>query len=151
VTTKTEDSAGRRAWSVFLAAHALLIEKIEARLAAAGLPPLTWYDALWALERAPEHRLRFHELAQKMVLSRSNITRLTDRLEFAGLVARERSSQDRRGAYGVLTRAGAQMRQKMWPVYRAAIDELFAAHLSSDEAGRLEATLTALLHSAQER
>lgn len=136
-----------RAWSLFLTAHAVLIEAIERRLAQAGLPALDWYDALWALERAPDQRLRMFEFEHWMVISRSNITRLIDRLEQTGLVARERSDEDRRGAFAVLTVEGKKMRKKMWAVYEAAIDELFDAHLSQAEARQLETTLKKLVLS----
>ena len=125
------------------------MEKVEARLAAAGLPPLTWYDALWALDRAPGNRLRLHEMASHIVLSRSNLTRLIDRLEDAGLVKRERSKTDRRGAFAILTEAGAHIRKTMWPVYKAAIDELFAAHVTQQEAETLERVLNRVLESAR--
>src|SRR5262245_16656275 len=105
-------------WPLFLAAHAVLVDEIEARLAAVQLPPLTWYDVLWSLEQAPVQRLRMSELARKVVLSRSNLTRLVDRLEEAGLVARERSGEDRRGAYAVLTEQGRATRRRMWPPYQ---------------------------------
>ena len=79
------------AWSLFLTAHALVVEEIEKRLSAAGLPPLAWYDALWALERAPDGTARMFEMAERMVIARYNLTRLMDRIEAAGLVERFRS------------------------------------------------------------
>src|SRR5689334_8419202 len=99
VTKTTANEAGLHAWSVLLATQATLVERIESALAAMELPPLAWYDVLWALERAEGGRLRMHELAQRVVLSRSNLTRLADRLEGAGLTLRERCPDDRRGAY----------------------------------------------------
>jgi len=61
--------SARHAWAVFLTAHAVLVGAVEARLAKAGLPPLAWYDLLWALERAGDGRRRMHELADLVVLS----------------------------------------------------------------------------------
>jgi DNA-binding MarR family transcriptional regulator len=122
------------AWAVFLTAHAVLVEAVEARLAKAGLPPLGWYDVLWALERVGDSRQRMHELAELVVLSRSNLTRLVDRLEEAKLVRRVRSEDDRRGAYAEITAEGRKLRRRMWPVYAAAIEELFGAHLTKAEA-----------------
>jgi DNA-binding MarR family transcriptional regulator len=66
-----------------------------------------------------------HELASSVVLTRSNLTRLVDRLEEAGLVNREASSDDGRGACAALTAKGAALRRKMWPVYRGCIEALF--------------------------
>lgn len=136
-------------WPLFLTAHAVLVERIEARLASAGLPPLAWYDVLWALERAPERRLRMSELADHVVLSRSNLTRLVDRLEEAGLVARERSEEDRRGAYAVISPAGREQRRKMWPTYEAGIREVFDAHIGDVEARHMSAALQRMLGAAR--
>jgi DNA-binding MarR family transcriptional regulator len=137
-------------WALFLTAHAVLIEAIERRLAQAGLPPLAWYDLLWGLERSPDQRLRMSELADKVVLSRSNLTRLVDRLEGVGLVLRERSEEDRRGAYAVLTETGREMRRRMWPVYQAGIRQLFESQLSDAEAQAMGAVLRRVLAAARE-
>lgn len=136
-------------WALFLKAHAVLVEQVEARLAGAGLPPLGWYDVLWGLERAEGGRLRMHELAEKVALSRSNLSRLVDRLEEAGLVERERSAEDRRGAFAVLTDAGKAVRRKMWPVYEACIREYFGSIVSEDEARVLADVLRRMLSSAR--
>lgn len=96
------------AWSLFLTAHALVVEEIEKRLSAADLPPLAWYDALWALERAPEGTARMYEMAERMVIARYNLTRLMDRIEAAGLVERFRSEEDRRATYARLTPRAAR-------------------------------------------
>jgi DNA-binding MarR family transcriptional regulator len=121
------------AWGALLRAHARLTEEIERRLAQAGLPGLDWYDALWSIERAGQERLRMCDLAEMMVTSRSNLTRLIDRLEDAGLAARERSDQDRRTAYVTITSEGKKLRKKMWAVYEPAIEELFNAPLTDKE------------------
>jgi DNA-binding MarR family transcriptional regulator len=130
------------AWPALLTAHALMERAIESRLASAGLPDLACYDALWVLEQAPGTRLRMHELASRMVITRSSITRLIDRLEAAGLVQRERAGDDRRGAFAVLTAAGRDLRRRMWGVYRPAIHDLFDRHLSEAESTALRACLS---------
>ena len=140
---------GLRAWSVLLAVHATLVEKIEAALAAEGLPPLAWYDVLWELEKAADGRLRMSELAHSIVLSRSNLTRLIDRLEDAKLTTRERCPDDRRGAFAVLQPAGREMRRRMWPVYRKQIESLFASHLTDKEAESMQSMLGKVLHAAR--
>ena len=136
-------------WALFLTTHAVLVERIEERLAQASLPPLGWYDVLWALERADDQRARMSELADKVVLSRSNLTRLVDRLEDAKLVARERSEEDRRGAYAVLTEKGKVMRKQMWPVYQSAIRDLFEKAITDDEAEVVGAVLRRILDAGR--
>jgi DNA-binding MarR family transcriptional regulator len=135
------------AWPPLLKVRALIVDTVEARLAEAGLPELAWYDVLWALEQVPGHRLRMHELSALTVITRSNITRLVDRLEAAGLVARERDGEDRRGAFALLTPAGRQMRNRMWKVYGPAIDELFDTHMTAQERAAMRACLLRVIEA----
>ena len=122
------------AWTALLTAHATLIEKIETALSEAKLPPLAWYDVLRELEKAEGGKLRMHELARRIVLSRSNLTRLADRLENAKLIEREDTPHDRRGYHCVITRAGLAMHRKMWLVYKAEMERLFSRHITVEEA-----------------
>lgn len=138
-----------RAWALLLTAHATLVERMEQALAAAGLPPLAWYDVLWELEKAGG-RLRMLELARRVVLSKSNLSRLADRLEQAGLVAREDSPEDGRGYDLALTREGRALRRKMWPAYEAQIEKLFASHLSAEEARAIAEALARAVKAARD-
>lgn len=122
------------AWRALLSAHAAAVERIERGLLEAGLPPLGWYDVLLELSAAPGCRLRMHELARVVVLSRSGLTRLVDRLEKAGLLRRKPDPEDGRGSFAVLTDDGARLREKMWPVYAEGIAKHFGAHISDEEA-----------------
>ena len=121
-------------WRTFLAAHAAAVGRIDAELRQADLLPLEWYDVLLALEEAPQQRLRMSELAQFVLLSRSGLTRLVDRLEKEGLLRREACVTDRRGAYAVLTEAGLAARERTWPTYSEGIVRHFARHVSTEEA-----------------
>src|SRR5437773_12473705 len=93
-------------WKAFINAHDRITRQINADLAARDLPDLTWYDALWALRTGAGGRRRMGELGEAVVLSRTAIVRLIDRLEGAGLARRERVPAGRRGAYAVLTADG---------------------------------------------
>jgi DNA-binding MarR family transcriptional regulator len=122
------------AWRNLITAHATLIERIDSDLAAAGCIPLSWYDVLVELVEAPERRLRMSELARRVVLSRSTLTHLAARLEGEGLLRRERTDADRRGAFAVLTDAGHAALRVAWPVYARGIASYFARHLGAEEA-----------------
>lgn len=135
-----DGDGGAQAWSHLLGAHALALRAVERRLKAKKLPPLAWYDVLLEIERAGG-RIRLGELAARIVIEPYNTTRLLDRLETAGLLRREKAAGDRRGAVAVLTDKGAALRQRMWPHYRRAIAETFAAALSEREAATLTRTL----------
>ena len=139
------------AWRKFLTAHARLIEQIEHELAEAKVLPLGWYDVLLALYEAPDRRLRMHELASAVVLSRSGLTRLVDRLEAEGLLARERCGTDRRGAYAVLTDAGLAALRQAWPVYMRGIVEHFAGYLNDEEVRVLTEVFQRILAATHEK
>ena len=125
-------------WKAFINAHDRITRQISADLAAKGLPDLTWYDALWALRTGEGGRRRMRELGEAVVLSRTAIVRLVDRLEAAGLARREPVPQDRRGAYVVITPDGKSMLKRMWPVYSAGIERLFAAHATKSMGAALD-------------
>lgn len=133
------------AWRGFITAHAALIERIDRDLAAAECVPLSWYDVLIELQEAPERRLRMSDLASRVVLSRSTLTHLVERLEAQGLVRRERSDQDRRGAYAVLTDQGHAELRRAWPIYAQGIAEHFARHLHPEEIGSITDATTRVL------
>jgi DNA-binding MarR family transcriptional regulator len=126
------DERDLAAWRAFLAAHARVVGDIEAALRAEGLPPLGWYDVLWPLYRAPDRRLRMSQLAEEVVLSRTGLVRLVDRIETAGLLRREPVPGDGRGAYAVLTDEGAATLRRMWPAYARGIREGFLERLGGD-------------------
>jgi DNA-binding MarR family transcriptional regulator len=94
------------AWRAFLRAHASITRALEAELLAEQDLPLASYDVLVQLAEAPDRRLRMTELADAVLLSRSGVTRLVDRLEKGGLVARCPVESDGRGVAARLTDAG---------------------------------------------
>lgn len=122
------------AWRAVLNAHAELVSRIEAELAAANLPPLGWYDVLWAVRRAPGRRIRMAQLADSLTLSRGGLTKLVDRLEHEGLLRREPADDDGRGFYAAITEAGTAVLRRMWTVYSRVLRETFAASIDEDEA-----------------
>ena len=123
------------AWRGVLNVHASVTREVERRLAAAGLPPLSWYDVLWALRRAPGHSLRMLELARAVVtISPSGLTRLVDRIEADGLLERRPCATDRRGYEAALTPQGTAMLRRMWPVYAAVLEEYLVPGLDEREA-----------------
>lgn len=137
----------QRAWARFVVAQALLAERIEAAFANAGLPSLDWYDVLWVLESAEHGRLRMADLAHKAVVSRSNVTRLADRLEKAGLVERANCPVDGRGTVCAITAKGRALRTRMWTVYRRQIDALFGEHLTAREAEEMAKVFERMISS----
>src|SRR5713101_6505023 len=151
MTTERLSEQYLKVWRVFLKAHATLIDRIDHDLVAAQRPPLSTYDVLIELYEAPEHRLRMHELAERVVLSRSGLTRLGDRLEAEGLLTRDRCGTDRRGAYAVITEQGIEALQQTWPIYAKGIAEYFAQWLTLEEAQLLESALGRILQATSKK
>ncbi len=138
------------AWRALLQVHADVTEAVDRALAEAGAIPLRWYDALLCLHEAPGRRLRLGELARAALLSRSGLSRLVDRLEAAGLLRREPSAEDGRGAVAVLTPAGLGALRRAWAVYGPALERHFAGHLRAADVAALRAAF-ARVTGARER
>lgn len=130
------------AWRGVLNTHAAVVGAVEQALADAGLPPLAWYDVLWAIRSAPGRRIRMAELASSLTVSRGGLTKLADRLEEAGLMRREAAADDRRGLYAVVTPAGEKMLRRMWPVYAKVLRDAFVAPIREDEAAVISDALS---------
>ena len=113
------------AWRAFLSAHAKVIRLLEEEMGREQGLPLSWFDVLAHLEGATEGRLRMQELAGSLVISRSGLTRLFDRIAGAGLVAREACAEDRRGTYAVITPQGRSVLKRVVPGHFRAVDEHF--------------------------
>ena len=135
---KTLSEGELAAWKSLLNAHAAAVGAIEGRLNAAHEIPLTWYDVLWAVRKQGDaHRLRFRELQEEIVLSRSALSRLIDTLAKAGLVKKKPCAEDARGIDVELTEKGHRALASAWPVYSEGIAAHFAQHLSSEECAQL--------------
>lgn len=67
------------------------------------------FEVLLRLSWAPNRRMRISDLAKASLLTSSGMSRLVDRLERAGLVARESAPEDARGANATLTPAGQEV------------------------------------------
>ena len=141
---------GRNAcWRAFLTAHAAAIDRIERDLAEEDLMPLSWYDVLLALYEAPERKLRMHELARAILVTRGGLTRLVARIEGAGLLRREPDPADGRGLYAVLTEEGVEALRRTWPTYARGIAEHFGKHLNDEEVEVLDRALRRVLIAAR--
>lgn len=120
-------------WRSFLRAHAGIVRNLERELVTDTGLPLAWYDVLLQLAEAPGRRLRMAELADSVLLSRSGLTRLVDRLQAEGLVCRERSVDDARGTFTVLTDAGFERLRAAAPTHLAGIQRHWLEHFDDDE------------------
>jgi DNA-binding MarR family transcriptional regulator len=131
-----------------LQVHAAVVPVLDQRLAAEAGMPLRFYDVLLELAAAPERKLRMTDLAERVVLSRTRVSRLVEEMAAAGLLVREQNPQDGRSAYASLTAAGLKRYRQAAPSYLAGIEEHFAQRLSDQELAGLAATLQRVLAPA---
>jgi DNA-binding MarR family transcriptional regulator len=106
--------------------------RVHASVAAHGLP-LTSYEVLIQLADAPDHRMRMCDLADSVLLSRSGMSRLVDRLERDGLLVRCACAHDARGAFACITEAGRQLLEQARPTHVAGIRRRFLTQFEEDE------------------
>src|SRR5476651_204523 len=130
----------RAQWRVFLETALALIDILDAEMQAQRGITLGWYDVMVHLEDAPEG-LGMTEIANRILASKSGLTRVIDRMEAAGLVRRERPPEDRRVVRVVLTQKGLETLAAARVVHRRGILEHFVAQVDEDELAGLAATL----------
>jgi DNA-binding MarR family transcriptional regulator len=118
----------------------VLVRELDAELEDAHGLALTSYEVLARLEDAPGHRMRMRDLADAVLLSRSGLTRLVDRLARDGLLQRRSCPNDARGAYAVLTPAGAQTLGAARPTHIAGVRRRFLRRFDATELERLSGT-----------
>lgn len=132
-------------WRKFLRAHATVVRHLESDLLGAHSLPLASYDVLVQLVETPEHKLRMTELAEAVMLSRSGLTRLIDRLEREGLVAREACVSDARGLFAVLTPEGYERLKGASGTHLRGVSERVMARLDTEDLQALERAMDKLL------
>jgi len=120
-----------------LQSSARIIRSFSKVLEDAGHVSADVYDVLVTLEYEEGHRMRLSQLANEIVLSRSGLSRLVDRLERDGLLKREECVGDRRGTYAVLTEKGLEARRGAWPTLRKEISRVWGDRLTEAEATKL--------------
>jgi DNA-binding MarR family transcriptional regulator len=140
--------AHREAWLAMSRTHAAVTGRLQEGLTAAGLPPLSWFEVLATLDRAPEQQMKMGELAEALVITRGGLTKLVDRLIKAGLLERALCETDRRVSYAALLPAGAELLAEMRPVVRGEFDAAFRTNLTAREAEELRATMDRIRGSA---
>jgi DNA-binding MarR family transcriptional regulator len=122
-----------QAWAQLLRAHSALTRRFSTELLTMHGLTLSGYEVLLHLAHTPDQRLRRVDLAERVLLTPSGITRLLDGLERAGYVRRATSDEDARVSYAVLTDDGYEKLRSAAPAHVGSIREIFGEHFSSDE------------------
>jgi DNA-binding MarR family transcriptional regulator len=135
-------------WRAFLTAHARISRRLDDELRAEHDLTLAEYDALLTIAEAPERRIRMHLLADRLVLSKSGVTRLVDRLLADGLVTRATCLSDARGAEAVLTDAGLERLRRASRSHLRGIAEHFLAAVDPDDLPAIERAMRCVAERA---
>lgn len=135
-------------WRSFLVAHAQIRRTLERELQAEQSLGLGEYEVLLLLARADKRQLRMNELADRLVLSRSGVTRLVDRLEAEALVERASCATDRRGSWATLTDAGHDRLRRASPTHLRGVGEHFLDRIPAAELEALQRTLDRVLRES---
>jgi DNA-binding MarR family transcriptional regulator len=133
------------AWTRFLRAHSAITRELEPALAGGHGLTLSDFDVLVQLSQAPGRQLRPVELARRVLLTRSGVTRLVAGLERAGLVERVPAPDDRRGQLVQLTAAGRDVLRRASRTHLAGVRERFADRFEEHELRTLSALLGRLV------
>lgn len=133
------------AWQAFLKAHAVITRALERELIEAHRLPLAEYDVLVQLRAVEGGALRMAQLADQVLLSRSGLTRLVERLERGGLVRRAACPSDARGSFAVITERGTARLAEAAPDHLASVQAHFVKPLSEDQIESLRLALQQLV------
>ena len=145
VQNSRSEDPGLTAWLTLVQANSLLVDLLEADLLASNGMPLGWFEVLVQLTTAPDSQLKMQELAHSVLLSKSGVTRLVDRMEAAGLVTRAACPTDRRAVYAVVTPEGRKALRAALPRHLESVAERFTNHLTPGELNMLRTTLQKVL------
>jgi len=122
-----------RAWRGLLRVHAALAKALDADLEREHGLALSSYEVLVVLHEAEQRRMRMCDLASSVLLSRSGLTRLVDRLERDGLVVRVACPGDARGAFATLTPVGREKLAAARATQLRGVRRMFLDLLAEDE------------------
>jgi len=131
-------------WRAFLQAHARLFRRLDEELRDEHGLSLPEYDALVQLAQAPDRRLRMSRLANRLLLSKSGVTRLIDRLVADGFVERVHCSHDARGAEASLTRAGLERLREASRTHLDGVGRYFVDPLGPGGLAQVERAMQAI-------
>lgn len=143
------DPAELRGWRGLLRVHTALVKALDDQLEEAHGLPLISYEVLLFVAEAEEQRMRMCDLASSVLLSRSGLTRLVDRLARDGLIERVACSDDARGAFAKLTPAGREKLRAARATHLAGVRALFLDRLSPEELELLGTVWERVLPEAQ--
>lgn len=135
-------------WRAFLEAHTRVSRRLDEELRAEHDLSLAEYDTLLTIAWAPDRRIRMRTLADSILLSKSGVTRLIDRLVADGLVERSACLVDARGAEAVLTPSGLERLRAAATTHMRGIDSHFLEVVAAADLPVIERAMRVLADAA---
>lgn len=129
------------AWRAMLLAHSAAVRAVEADVQRRAPIPLSWYDVLLELRPCGADGLRMQDLSERVVLSRTRVSRLVDAMVTAGLVERRVDPNDGRVTWAVITTAGGEALDQTGPIYMDGIQQHFGRYLTGPQARQVAEAL----------
>jgi DNA-binding MarR family transcriptional regulator len=133
------------AWLNLIQANRVVSDALEEGVEAAAGLSLAEHELLIRIANSPDGKLRMADLASLLLVSKSGVTRLVDRVEEAGLVRRELSPQDRRVTFASITPAGRKALERANPAFAQGLERAFSEHLGDSDVQCLRAALRKVL------
>ena len=135
-------------WRAFLQAHARVSRRLDEELRAEHDLSLAEYDTLLILAYSPGRRIRMRALADRVLLSKSGVTRLIDRLVADGLVERSACLADARGAEAVLTDNGLDRLRAASATHLRGIADHFLGPIDAADLATIQRSMLAVAEHA---
>lgn len=120
--TPNPDPAHVAVWIALNRARLSLVRQVDRALRSKGLPPLTWYDVLWSIEKRGG-TARPTEIVDDLLFEPSALSHMIRRIETAGLLRVSQAKDDKRRRVLQITPEGQQARSAIWQIYGAFLTE----------------------------
>ena len=133
------------ALAALLLSQRVMFDAVDRRLRTQLGLSFPLFEALFVLSVAPQGRLRMVDIQRRMLVSKSNVTQLVDKLEAQGFVEREASPTDRRLVYAILTERGPEAVAQGLEIFNAVASESFTQFLSKDELEKITSGLSKVI------
>jgi len=144
-TGRRLDDLEFQAWRAFFSTYAVVVPKLDAELDRDHSLNLNQFEVLSLLAQAGRKGLRMSDLASRVILSPSGVTRSVDQLERRGLVSRCVFERDRRGQLATITPEGRTALRKATDSHVQGVRRHFVDHLTRAELKELADSLQAVL------
>jgi DNA-binding MarR family transcriptional regulator len=149
-TSRDKPTVQGRAWRALLEGHRDLIRFLEAEFVRGAGVELQYYDVMFHVSEAAEGR-RMTDLAEAIVLSKSGLTSLVDRMERDGLLERRPDPADRRATRIVLTQTGKERLEAISRHHRGVVRRVFTSRVTEEEATVIVDVMERLRTAVRER